>query len=136
MKIITYTWQLSAVFTVKKYRTSREEISYDILPTKEKRSKKKIKFKNKRLHLTPKILRWRSQLFASGRKFNETELYEVQKDGPQWNWIIRGTKDGLLCFYSLLNTGGVMPDSFSLLCDVTVITSVNEIKMFMHILII
>lgn len=26
-----------------------------------------------------------------------------------------------------------MPDSFSLLCDVTVITSVNEIKMVMHI---
>lgn len=29
-----------------------------------------------------------------------------------------------------------MPDSFSLLCDVTVITGVNEIKMVMHILII
>lgn len=29
-----------------------------------------------------------------------------------------------------------MPDSFSLLCDVTVITNVNEIKMVMHILII
>lgn len=35
----------------------------------------------------------------------------------------------LLCFYSLFNTGGVMPNSFPLLCDVTVFKSVNEIKM-------
>lgn len=41
----------------------------------------------------------------------------------------------LICFYSLFNTGGVMPNSFPLLCDVTVFKSVNEIKMVMHILI-